>query len=64
MLEKTFKTLVSTSQLSTLRQMPRHQAILERLGIKVPRNAIVVVGSHGIKILVPAKSGVSEAAQA
>ena len=64
MLEKTFKTIVSTSQLTTLRQMPRHLAILERLGIQVPKDAIVVVGSNGIKILVPAKSGMSEVAQA
>lgn len=51
MFGKSVKTIVDPSQLETLRQLPRHSGILAKFGIKLPKEAIVVVGSDGIKIL-------------
>lgn len=50
---KRSKIAVEPSQLATLRQLPRHSAILAKLGIRLPKEAIVVVGMNGIQIVLP-----------
>ena len=58
LLGKSSKIVVDPSQLATLRQLPRHSAILAKFGIRLPKEAIVVVGSDGIKIVLPSAKSV------
>jgi hypothetical protein len=44
---------VSEAQMDVLRRYPRHQGILESLGISLPAEAIVLVEKTGIRIVVP-----------
>jgi hypothetical protein len=47
------KLKISPAQMEALRQYPKHPDVLSELGIQLPEDAIVVIGRHGIRILLP-----------
>lgn len=61
---KSIKTVADPAQLALLRRLPRHSGALAKLGIRLPREAIVLVGSDGIKIVLPTSQREDEAIEA
>jgi len=53
LVNKSVKMVADPAQLALLRRLPRHSGALAHLGIRLPKDAIILVGSEGIKIVLP-----------